>query len=185
MENKKEDLEILSNKAQKAKDNFLQGFTCAQAVIAAFASEQWFIDSGLTLNTAMKLSSSFGGGMGRLREVCGTVSAMFMLAGLRYGFPSPTVKGETNDAKAMHYKRIQELAAEFRTRNGSIVCRELLGLGAASGTNKVATSSVVGNDPFAPVPEVRTNAYYKKRPCADLCAEAASIFEKYLEEHKE
>ncbi len=77
---------------------------------------------GLDLETALRLSSSFGGGMGRLREVCGAVSGMFMVAGLKYGYSDPHDK----PAKAEHYKRIQDLAAEFRDENGSIVCRELL-----------------------------------------------------------
>jgi C_GCAxxG_C_C family probable redox protein len=73
-------------KGDKAKDLFLEGYTCCQAVVAAFADEPWFAESGLTLETACKLASSFGGGMGRLREVCGAVSGMFMISGLAQGF---------------------------------------------------------------------------------------------------
>ena len=109
----------------------------------------------------MKLSSSFGGGMGRMREVCGAVSGMFMAAGLQYG-PDST---ENPLAKAQHYARIQEIAKMFKDKNGSIICRELL--------EGVETSS-------APTPSERTETYYKKRPCADLVADAAEIFEQYL-----
>ncbi|MCR4712786.1 MAG: C-GCAxxG-C-C family protein, partial [Treponemataceae bacterium] len=108
---------------EKAKDNFLNGYTCAQAVLAAFQDEKWFKESGLSVETAMKLASSFGGGMGRLREVCGTVSGMFMAFGIAHGFSAPP---ESQDAKTEHYKCIQELAAIFKAENGSIVCRELL-----------------------------------------------------------
>ena len=150
---------------EKAKDNFLHGYTCAQAVLAAFQDEKWFKESGLSVETAMKLASSFGGGMGRLREVCGAVSGMFMAFGLAHGFSAPP---ESQNAKADHYKCIQELAARFREENGSIVCRELL-----AGTD---------NNPGSHVPEARTAEYYKKRPCPDLCKCAADILAKYLSE---
>ena len=100
--------------AEKAKELFKQGYNCSQAVLGAFCEEL-----GMDFETAMKISSSFGGGMGRMREVCGTVSGMFMAAGLMFG-PSnndnPSDKGE-------HYKRIQELAKQFKDMNGSIICR--------------------------------------------------------------
>jgi len=158
---------------EKAKDNFLNGYTCAQAVLAAFQDEKWFKESGLSVETAMKLASSFGGGMGRLREVCGAVSGMFMAFGLAHGFSAPP---ETDTEKADHYKCIQELAAIFREENGSIVCRELLGL---AQTTQSATSTV-SSDPYAPRPEARTAEYYKKRPCPDLCQCAADILAEYL-----
>lgn len=184
----------------KAKENFLNGYTCAQAVLSAFQDEKWFKESGISVEIAMKLASSFGGGMGRLREVCGAVSGMFMAFGLAHGFSAPP---ETNDAKANHYKRIQELAALFKAENGTIVCRELLGLAPmtqnASGTNagdlkatsgnpQNATGTVsdnspngtVSGDPYAHVPEARTAEYYKKRPCPDLCKCAADILAEYL-----
>lgn len=146
--------------AEKAKELFKQGYNCSQSVLGAFCEEL-----GMDFETAMKISSSFGGGMGRMREVCGTVSGMFMAAGLMYG-PSnndnPSEKGE-------HYKRIQELAKRFKDMNGSIICRELL--------QGVETST-------SPTPSERTETYYKKRPCVDLVGDAAEIFEKYLEEQK-
>lgn len=139
--------------SQRAKELFLQGYNCSQAVIASFSEEL-----NLDLETALKLSSSFGGGMGRLREVCGAVSAMFMVAGMKYGYSDPKDK----TAKAEHYKLIQELAEQFKKANGSIVCRELLGMNE-------------GHD--KPTPEDRTSQYYKKRPCVELVGDAAKLIE--------
>lgn len=151
----------MTTHSEKAKELFKQGYNCSQAVLGAFAEEL-----GLDFETAMKISSSFGGGMGRMREVCGTVSGMFMAAGLMFG-PS---NNENPSAKGKHYTRIQELAKRFKDMNGSIICRELL-QGVESSTS--------------PTPSERTEAYYKKRPCVDLVGDAAEIFEKYLEEQKQ
>ena len=105
--------------------------------------------------------------MGRLREVCGAVSGMFMVSGLREGYTN--VDGENaHEEKMAHYERIQELAKKFIAENGSIVCRELLGLAPKK-------SSL---DLDSPVPEKRTEEYYKKRPCAELVAMVASFLEK-------
>ena len=104
---------------QRAKQLFLEGYNCSQSVFLAF-EDKYDMDH----STAMKLSSSFGGGMGRLREVCGAVSGMFMVAGILYGYDEP----KDFEGKSEHYARIQQLAAEYQKRNGSIVCRELLGL---------------------------------------------------------
>ena len=104
---------------EKAMALFEEGYNCAQAVFLAFEDLH-----GFDRHTAAALSSSFGGGMGRLREVCGTVSGMFMVAGVLYGYEDP----KDREAKAEHYARIQELAGMFEQQNGSIVCRELLGL---------------------------------------------------------
>ena len=141
---------------EKAKQLFMEGYNCSQAVLGAFCEE-----CGMDFATAMKLSSSFGGGMGRLREVCGAVSGMFMVAGMLYGYDDP--KGQADKTK--HYERIQELAEKFRKENGSIVCRELLGL-----TEKKSE----------PKPEERTGEYYKKRPCAEMVKMAAEIMEEYI-----
>ncbi len=103
--------------------------------------------------------------MGRLREVCGAVTGMFMVAGMIYGYTDP----KDHTSKTEHYKRIQYLAKEFEEKNHSIICKELLGLDA-------------GKD--GPVPELRTAEYYKKRPCVELVGMAADIMEKYIEEHK-
>ena len=142
-----------------AKENFMNGYNCSQALVLAF-EDMVPIDR----ESLLKLASSFGGGMGRLREVCGSVSGMFMIAGLIYGYDGP----ETGQVKADHYARIQELARRFEETHGSIVCREMLGLN-------------VKHD--APTPEARTNEYYKKRPCPDIVGDAAEILEKYIEEN--
>ena len=144
---------------EKAESLFVEGYNCAQAVVIAFEDLH-----GIDRETIAKLSSSFGGGMGRLREVCGSVSGMFMVAGLLYGYDDPQAK----DEKADHYGRIQELAADFQAQNGSIVCRELLGL-----TEKKQ----------APTPEARTEEYYKKRPCKELVGMAAEIMDNYIKEY--
>ena len=95
---------------EHAMELFKQGYNCSQSVFAAFCEE-----CGMDFETALKLSSSFGGGMGRLREVCGAVSGMFMVAGMKYGYTDP----EDSTSKAEHYKRIQELAEQFKEKNGS------------------------------------------------------------------
>ena len=142
--------------AQKAMDLFKEGFNCSQSVFLAFEDIH-----KMDRKTALMLSSSFGGGMGRLREVCGAVSGMFMTAGVLYGYDDP----KDYVAKKAHYERIQLLAKEFEERNSSIVCRQLLGLGE-------------GKD--IPAPEQRTQEYYKKRPCAELVGMAAAIMEQYI-----
>ena len=149
----------MSEKGDKAEQLFKEGYNCSQAVIGAFADE-----IGMDFETAVRLASSFGGGMGRMREVCGTVSAIFMIAGLKMGYSDPKAPQE----KKEHYARIMHLAEEFKQENGSIVCRELLGI-----DNN-------GN----PTPEARTASYYKKRPCAELVRQAAEIIEKELEDAK-
>lgn len=145
-----------SNYAQKAMDLFKEGYNCSQAVFLAFEDKY-----DINRKTALTLSSSFGGGMGRLREVCGAVSGMFMLAGLLYGYDD----AKDLEDKTKHYERIQQLAEEFKLLNGSIICRELLGLGE-------------GKD--RPEPEKRTDSYYKKRPCVELVGTAAAIMEQYI-----
>lgn len=148
----------MDEKVKTAEGLFLQGYNCSQAVFGAFSDEV-----GLDRETALKLASSFGGGMGRLREVCGAASAMFIIAGLKSGYSDP----KDSTAKTEHYKLIQELAQKFKEQNGSIVCRELLGL---------------PNQADSPVPQARTAGYYKKRPCVELVKSAAKIMEDYLEE---
>lgn len=142
--------------AQKAMALFREGYNCSQSVFLAF-EDRYAMDR----KTALMLSSSFGGGMGRLREVCGAVTGMFLVAGVLYGYDDPKDMG----AKTAHYQRIQELAQEFQKINGSIVCRDLLGLGAGKDSH---------------VPEMRTAEYYKKRPCGQMVGIAAAIVERYL-----
>lgn len=148
-----------SKYAQKAMELFKEGYNCSQAVFLAF-EDKYDLDH----KKALMLSSSFGGGMGRLREVCGSVSGMFMVAGILYGYDEPN----NHEHKTAHYKRIQELAGEFEYYNGSIVCRTLLGL---------------DKKKEEPVPEKRTEEYYKKRPCVQLVGMAAAIMENYIIEH--
>lgn len=145
------------SKGDIAKQNFMNGYNCSQAVLLAFCE-----DFGLEKETALKISEPFGGGMGRMREVCGTVTGMFMVLGLAMG-NSDAKDGST---KKNVYKSVQELAEKFKEDNGSIICRELLGLQKA---NKESY-----------VPSERTNEYYKKRPCPELCKYAADILEEYL-----
>jgi C_GCAxxG_C_C family probable redox protein len=135
---------------------FKQGYSCSQSIVGAFCD-----DIEIDFETAVKLSSSFGGGMGKLREVCGAVSGMFMVVGLKYGYTDP------NDtaAKTEHYKLIQSLAKQFSEHNGSIICRELLGLDTES-------------DNY--IPEERTKEYYLKRPCIELVGDAAEIVDKFI-----
>lgn len=142
--------------ARKAMSLFKEGYNCSQSVFLAFADKY-----SMEPEMAARMSSSFGGGMGRLREVCGAVSGMFMVAGMLYGYASPAASEE----KKQHYERIQQLARSFTAENGSIVCRELLGLNQKSD---------------APTPEKRTEAYYQKRPCVQLVGMAAAIMEEYI-----
>ena len=145
------------NYRELAERHFIEGYNCAQAVVLAFEDKL-----GVDRDTLLKISSSFGGGMGRLREVCGTVSGMFIVAGLLGGYSSPSAIEE----KAEHYARIQQLAARFKQINGSIICRELLGA-------KMATTT--------PTPEARTPEYYKTRPCARLAGDCAQILCEYFD----
>ena len=146
-----------SKYGQKAEENFVNGYNCTQAVFLAF-SDLYQMD----MATAARLSSSFGGGMGRLREVCGAVSGMFLVAGMLYGYDMP---GDL-EGKKEHYARIQQLARAYEEENGSIVCRELLRL---------------DRKRDLPVPEERTAEYYKKRPCKKLVRMAAAIMEQNRE----
>ena len=147
----------MSEKSEKAKELFKSGYNCSQSVLGVFSEEL-----GLDLKTALKISSSFGGGMGRMREVCGTVSAMFMVIGLFFSDAENSVKSKTEQ-----YKRVQELAGRFKERNGSIICRELL--------NGIEVSN-------CPVPSERTTEYYKKRPCVKLVIDAVQLCEAYIKE---
>jgi len=141
-----------------AMQNFYEGYNCTQSVVLAF-EDLFDIDR----DTLLTMVSPFGGGMGRLREVCGSVSGMFFVLGHLCGYSDPKDK----EKKAQLYARVQELAGRFEEKNGSIVCRELLGL-----TEKKQ----------APTPDDRTAEYYKKRPCPELIGMAAEILDEYLKE---
>ena len=145
--------------SEKAYRLFAEGRSCAQAVFAAFTDV-----TGLDEELALRLSSSFGGGMGRMREVCGACSAMFMTAGILYGYTST----DNIDEKADHYRRIQYLAEQFRNEHGAIICRDLL-----EGLNVTS----------APEPEKRTQEYYKVRPCIKFVRTAAEILDRYIAEN--
>ena len=141
---------------EKAEKLFYEGYNCAQAVLLAFEDV-----TGLDKKTAAMLASSFGGGLGRMREVCGAVSGAAMVLGLVKGYSDPTDR----EAKKAHYRLIQEFCARFMEKNGSIVCRELL-------------SGVKTNENG--IPEKRTEEYYQKRPCPELVKQAAEIADEML-----
>lgn len=143
-----------------AKNSFLEGYNCAQCMMVAFED---LLD--VDKDTAIKIASPFGGGMGRLREVCGAVSGMFMVLGYIKGYHMP---GDIEGKKDL-YERVQELAKRFEQENGSIICRELLGLDVKR---------------QEPTPQERNEEYYKTRPCPLKIESAANILEQYLIEQK-
>lgn len=144
-------------KAERAKGLFKNGYNCSQSVLGVWAEEL-----GLDFNTAMKISQSFGGGMGRLREVCGACSGAFMVLGMKYG----TENSKDFEAKKFLYEKVQKFAARFKEENNfdSIICRDMLGL---TGTSKF-------------VPAERTSEYYKKRPCVELVCLAAGLLDEFM-----
>lgn len=140
-----------------AAELFLKGYNCAQAIVVAFSDL-----TGLSPEFSAKIASSFGGGMGRMREVCGAVSGMLMVAGILYGYDQP----EDGLVKKEHYALVQELAGQFREAVGSIVCREIL-----------------KNPPSDPSPTPRTAEFYRQRPCARMVLLAGQILDEYIKEH--
>ena len=138
----------------KAAELFLKGYNCAQAVFMAFSDL-----TGISETDSARLASSFGGGMGRMREVCGAVSGMLMAAGVLYGYTDP----KDDEQKMAHYALVQKLAGEFREDAGSIICRELL-----------------DNPPADPKPSPRTADYYAERPCARFVLLAGRILDAYI-----
>ena len=151
----------LEARVHRAGDNFMQGYGCCQSVVAAFADLY-----GMDDLTAKRVGAGFGGGVGRLRMMCGAVSGLVILAGLDCG----QTEGADREGKSACYKVVQELLARFKEQNGSVVCAELLGL---KGYEK-AHSSYVASE--------RTAEYYKTRPCAAKVECAARIFAEYLDE---
>ena len=148
------------SRAKRAKEYFKNGYNCSQAVVLAFADLM-----GLDETTLLKIAQPFGGGLGRLRLTCGAVSGMCAVVGLLYA------KGEnTSENKLQTYAIVQELCAKFQEENGSLICAELL--------SGASVKTTVGG-----VAEERTQAYYKKRPCAELVYIAAQILEDYVNEH--
>ena len=145
--------EEIESRAARAVDLFKQGFNCSQAVFTSCADLYGITDESL----ALRLAASFGGGMGRMRLVCGAASGMFMLAGLHNGSATP----HDNTGKMENYAFVQQLAGDFKSRYGSLICAELLGL---------------APKPQEPKPEERTQQYYEKRPCVEMIAEAVRIY---------
>ena len=143
----------MEDRVQKAVELFKSGYNCSQSVVAAFADMY-----GFTQEQALRMGASFGGGIGRMRETCGAACGMFLVA-----------EATDREGKAANYAVVQELAAEFKKRNGSLICGELLGL--------------KKKEPVSNVPEERTAQYYSKRPCAKMVEEAARIWSEYLENH--
>lgn len=149
----------LEARVQRAVDNFMQGYGCCQSVVAAFA-DLYNLDDTM----AKRIAAGFGGGVGRMRMMCGAVSGIVILAGLDRG----QIDGADRKGKSMCYKVVQELLDEFKVQNGSVVCAELLGL---KGHEKAQSSYVASP---------RTAEYYKTRPCAAKVESVARIFAEYL-----
>lgn len=145
---------------EKAVELFKEGFNCSQSVVAAFADQY-----GFTHEQALRMSASFGGGIGRMRETCGAACGLFLLAGLETG----ATEGSDREGKARNYAVVQKLAEEFKQRNGALKCADLLGLSK--------------KEPVVSTPEARTAQYYAKRPCVKMVEEAARIWCEYLEKH--
>lgn len=147
----------MEERIELAVSLFKEGYNCSQAVVAAYADMY-----GFTREQALKMSASFGGGIGRMRKTCGAACGLFILAGLETG----CTEGRNSEGKEANYKLVQELAEEFKRRNGSVTCAELLGLEKSA--------------PTPTTPEARTNEYYKKRPCVKMVEEAARIWSEHL-----
>lgn len=162
----------MKSEREKAKELFLEGYNCAQAVFVAYADRY-----GLDKELALRLSASFGGGMGRMREVCGAVSAMFMVAGMETG----QVRPRDPMAKKANYDMVQKLARRYKEEYGSIICKELLGLVPMSGTEAESGSKALQAAQFTDTtPEERTEEYYKKRPCLEQIQRACDILDEIL-----
>lgn len=142
---------------ERAENLFKEGYNCSQSVFAAFAP-----DFGMSFEDAVKFSSGLGGGVGRLREVCGAVTGMALVLSLKYGEYDP----KDHEAKMSLYSKIQFVAEEFRKVNGAIVCRELL-----------------GNNEHSPVPSPRNDEFFHKRPCVQMVGSAAEILEKFFRDN--
>jgi C_GCAxxG_C_C family probable redox protein len=156
-----EEGDINMDHGEEARRLFMMGYNCAQSVFCAFRDE-----TGLSLEESARLASSFGGGMGRLREVCGGVSGALLALGAICGYDDPCDR----EAKKAHYKLVQTFAGRFKEKNGTIICRELL-----------------KNVPVTPggVPEERTKEYYSRRPCPLLVRDAAAILDEMLSEMRQ
>ena len=148
----------MEERIEKAVALFKEGYNCSQSVVAAFADMY-----GFTSEQALRMSASFGGGIGRMRETCGAACGLFLLAGLETG----AIEGADREGKAANYALVQKLAEEFKQRNGALKCADLLGLSK--------------KEPVISTPEARTPQYYAKRPCVKMVEEAARIWCEYLQ----
>lgn len=149
--------EEIEQRVAQAVSLFKEGYNCSQSVVAAYADLY-----GFTREQALRMSASFGGGIGRMRETCGAACGMFLLAGLQTG----AVEGADREGKAANYALVQQLARRFQDENGALRCADLLGL------NR--------QDPVVFTPEARTPQYYAKRPCVRMVESAARIWGAYL-----
>lgn len=147
----------MSEHSEKALELFKQGFNCSQAVFCAFC-DKFDMDE----KTALKVAAGLGGGVGRMREVCGAMTGASLVVGMLYG----ATDGKDKEGKALTYKKVQEIAEEFKKQNGSVVCKELLGLSKETKETHI--------------PEERTEHYYKKRPCSEIVRSTAEIVDKIL-----
>lgn len=151
----------MEDRIELAVSLFKEGYNCSQSVVAAFADMY-----GFTREQALRMSASFGGGIGRMRQTCGAACGLFLVAGLETG----CTEGSNREGKEANYKLVQQLAEEFKKRNGSLICAQLLGLDKSA--------------PTPATPEARTAEYYKKRPCVKMVEEAARIWVEHLENKK-
>lgn len=147
----------MSKHSDRAVELFKQGFNCSQAVFVAFIDE-----FDMDEETALKVSAGLGGGVGRLREVCGTISGAAMVAGMLYG----ATQGDRQDQKAETYRIVQQIAEEFKKQNSTIICRELL--------------KIKASEKQTHIPDERTDEYYKKRPCLKTIEDTAKIIDKII-----
>jgi len=141
----------IEERVEQAVQNFQAGFNCAQSVFLAY-SDVFELD----LEMAKRMTVSFGGGVGRMREICGTVSAMAMLAGFKY----PVIDINDQEARTKNYTMVQKMSDIFKSNHQTIICRELM------------PDSEIKSDP---APSLRTSDYYKRRPCSKYVADAARI----------
>ena len=148
--------EQIETRVARAMDLFRQGFNCSQSVFASVADLYGIADEAL----ALRLSASFGGGIGRMRQTCGAACGMFLLAGLQNGSATP---GDA-EGKKQNYALVQQLANQFKAEHGSLICAELLGLAPRQ------------QQPSDPTPAPRTDEYYKKRPCVEMVGNAVRIY---------
>ena len=151
----------IEERVEKAVELFKEGYNCSQSVVAAYADVY-----GFTQEQALKMSASFGAGIGRMRETCGAACGMFLLAGLETGCTDP----KSAEGKGANYAVVQDLAAKFRDINGSIICAELLGLREKKDTGIGSPTQ----------PQERNAEYFKKRPCVEMVRTAAQLFGEYL-----